>query len=528
MKTVPRLIQTVLLVPMLVTATAVSFSWGQEAAQQPPKEAPATAGGVPEVKFDPTPLAQGTPSFAPVVEKVAPSVVTISTSKNVRPGQGGMGNNPLFNDPMFRRFFGIPDDEDQQAPRNRRAPGGPGGPGGPGDQGGQGPGRKQALGLGSGVIISPEGHIITNNHVVEGADDIIVTIGTNAREYKAKKVGVDPGTDIAVLKIDGQNLPAITFADSDKMRAGDIVIAVGNPFGLTQSVTMGIISSIGRGGMGIIDYENFIQTDASINPGNSGGALVDYQGRLIGVNTAIFSRSGGNQGIGFAVPGNLARSVMESILKTGKVTRGFLGVSLQPLNEDLANALKLKAESQGALVSEVQPGSPSEKAGVLSGDVVTAVDEKKVDGPRELQLMIGSMSPGAKVNLKILREGQEKVVAVELGERPTPGGLAQTEPANDDPDVLDGVTVSDIDAEARKEFELPENVKGVIITQVDPDSPSATAGLRRGDVIHDINREPVTSAKQAVELSEKLKKEKKVLLRVSSRGSSRFVVVERK
>jgi serine protease Do len=528
MKTVPRIIQAAFLAPLLISVSMAPWAVAQEVApvKDAPKEAPATAGGPPAIKYDPTPLPQGTPSFAPVVEKVAPSVVTISTSKNVRAGVGGMGNNPLFNDPTFRRFFGIPEDDDQAPNPNNRRRGG----GNQDDQGGQnqGPGRKQALGLGSGVIVSPEGHILTNNHVVEGADDIIVTIGSASREYKAKKVGTDPATDIAVLKIDGQNLPAVTFSDSDKMRAGDIVIAVGNPFGLTQSVTMGIISSIGRGGMGIIDYENFIQTDASINPGNSGGALVDYQGRLIGVNTAIFSRSGGNQGIGFAVPANLARSVMESILKTGKVTRGFLGVSLQPLNEELANAFKIDPTAQGALVAEVQAGSPSEKAGMKSGDVVTAVDDKKIEGPRELQLMIGSLAPGTKVNLKVLRDGQEQLVTVELGERPGQRGVAQAEPANTDPDVLDGVTVSDIDAEARKEFEIGENVKGVIITQVDPDSPSAAAGLKRGDIIHEVNREAVTSAKQAVELSEKLKKEKKVLLRVSTRGTSRFVVVERK
>ncbi|MHA3775520.1 DegQ family serine endoprotease [Verrucomicrobiota bacterium sgz303538] len=520
MKTVPRILQAALIVPLLITTATIPWASAQEAAKAPPKEAPATAGGPPAIKYDPTPLPQGTPSYAPVVEKVSPSVVTISTSKNVRPGAGPMGNNPLFNDPTFRKFFGIPDNNDdddqgQNAQPNQR-------------KNGRGPARKQALGLGSGVIVSPEGHIITNNHVVEGADDIIVTIGNNTREYKAKKVGTDPGTDIAVLKIDAQNLPAITFADSDKMRAGDIVIAVGNPFGLTRSVTMGIISSIGRGGMGIIDYENFIQTDASINPGNSGGALVDYQGRLIGVNTAIFSRSGGNQGIGFAVPANLARSVMESILKTGRVTRGFLGVSLQPLTDELANALNIKGATQGALIAEVQAGSPSEKAGIQNGDVVTAVGDKKVDDPRELQLMIGSMAPGTKVDLKVMRDGQEKTVQVELGERPGAKGTAQAESNEGEPDVLDGVTVSDIEPQIRKELELPENIKGVVITQIDPDSPSATAGLKRGDVIQEINREAVTTAKQAVELSEKLKKEKKVVLRVSSRGTSRYVVVERK
>ncbi|MGV3533511.1 MAG: trypsin-like peptidase domain-containing protein, partial [Chthoniobacteraceae bacterium] len=369
MKNLPRILQAALVAPLVLTLSTSPWAYGQdaakEAAKEPPKEAPATAGPPPEIKYDDTPVAEGTPSFAPVVERVAPSVVTISTSKSVRPNANPYSGNPLFNDPTFRRFFGIPEPDESapapNAPRGRQEPPP------------RGQGRQQALGLGSGVIVSPQGHILTNNHVVEGADDIIVTIGSNRREYKAKKVGSDPGTDIAVLKIEGDNLPAVTFADSDKMRAGDIVIAVGNPFGLTQSVTMGIISSIGRGGMGIIDYENFIQTDASINPGNSGGALVDYQGRLIGINTAIFSRSGGNQGIGFAVPANLARNVMESILKTGRVTRGYLGVALQPLNDDLAKAFNLDPNSSGALIGEVQPGSPSEKAGVKNGDVVTSV-----------------------------------------------------------------------------------------------------------------------------------------------------------
>jgi serine protease Do len=487
--------------PILSAAFALALlpAHGQEAA--PKAEAPKIEP-LPSIKYDPNPLAQGTPSFAPVVEKVAPSVVTISTSRNVR------GNAP-----QFRRFFGIPDSGEEDQPQSRN----------------QNPNRRdrsrrQALGLGSGVVVSPEGHILTNNHVIEGADEILVTIGRANQEYKAKKIGGDPGTDIAVLKIEGKDLPAITFADSDHLRAGDIVVAVGNPFGLTQSATMGVVSAVGRGGMGLVDYENFIQTDASINMGNSGGALVDYQGRLVGINSAIFSRTGGNQGIGFAVPSNLARGVMESILKSGRVVRGFLGVSLQPLNEELSKAFKTDTQS-GALVAEVQSGSPAEKAGMQQGDVVTAVNDKKVEGPRELQLMIGALAPGSKVNLKVLRDGQERAVAVDLAERPS-SKVASAEPADEDPDVLDGVTVSDIDADARKEMEIPESVKGVVITQIDPDSPSAAAGLRRGDVILEIERKAVSSSKQAVEMSEQLKKEKKVLLRVFSRGTTRYVVVE--
>ncbi|EDY18513.1 protease Do [Chthoniobacter flavus Ellin428] len=475
------------------------------------------------VKVDPNPIthAAGTlTTFAPVVEKVSPSVVTIATSKMVK--RNASPNNPYLNDPMFRRFFGIPDNEDEQggdqAPRNNR-----------GGNNNNGKKHLERFGLGSGVIVSPEGHILTNNHVIEGADEIIVTIGNDKKEYKATKIGADPSTDIAVLKIQPDTkLHEITFADSDKLRVGDFAIAVGNPFGLTQSVTMGIVSALGRSDMHVTDYENFIQTDASINPGNSGGALVDIEGRLIGINTLIYSRSGGNMGIGFAVPSNLAHSVMDSLIKNGKVSRGFLGIALQPLSEDLAKAFKIE-NNAGVLVAEVTSKSPAEKAGILAGDVVVEVNGKKVEGPRELQMMVAGIAPGTTVPVKLVRDGQEKMVKVELAERPTNKVASADQPEkNTDPDVLDGVTVGDVNGETRKKFDLPESTKGVVITEIDPDSPSAEAGLKAGDVIHEINREPVTSAKQAVEMSEKVKKEKKVLLRVSTKGSSRYVVVERK
>jgi serine protease Do len=478
------------------------------------EDAPKTDAKMPAVKVDPSPLPQvaGTIStFAPVVEKVGASVVTVSTSKLLRRGQ--QQQNPLLNDPMFRRFFGIPDPGEDEAPSPR---------------GGRG-NRRQSIGLGSGVIVSAEGHILTNNHVIEGADEILVTLANSKQEHKAKRIGTDPGTDIALLKIDVPNVRAITFADSDKLKVGDVAIAVGNPFGLAQSVTMGIVSALGRNTTGITDYENFIQTDASINPGNSGGALVDAEGRLIGINTAIFSRTGGNQGIGFAVPANLARSVMESILKNGRVTRGFLGIGLQPVTEELAESLKTGSTS-GALVNEVQPNSPAEKAGVTAGDVVVEVDGKKIEGPRELQLLVGSLAPGTKVNVKLLREGKEKAVSVELAERPG-AKIADARGSDqaEDPDVLDGVTVADLDPELRKQFEIPDSVRsGVVVTKIDADSPSAEAGIRIGDVILEVNRVGVGTSKQAVELSEKLKKEKKVMLRVSTKGTPRFVVVERK
>ena len=291
---------------------------------------------------------------------------------------------------------------------------------------------------------------------------------------------------------------------------------------------MGIVSALGRSDTHITDYENFIQTDASINPGNSGGALVDVEGRLIGINTAIFSRTGGNQGIGFAVPSNLAHTVMDSLIKNGKVSRGFLGIALQPLSDELAKEFKIEGNA-GALVAEVTSKSPAEKAGIQAGDVVVEVDKKKVEGPRELQLLVAAIAPGTKVDVKVVRDGEAKIVNVELGERPSANVAANDQPEKSGvPDVLDGVTVGDINAETRKQFELPENSKGVVITEIDPDSPSGEAGLKAGDVIHEINREPITSAKQAVDMSEKVKQEKKVLLRVSTKGSTRYVVVERK
>ena len=487
-------------------------------------DAPKPETKLPAIKVDAAPVPQVAgriSTFAPLVEKVSPSVVTIATSKMQAGNRNA--NNPMFNDPMFRRFFGIPDPDE----------------GGKGEKAPKGGAKKrlERAGLGSGVVVSPDGYILTNNHVVEGADEIIVTLDKDKHEYKAKKVGSDPATDIAVLKIETENLQPITFTDSSKTRVGDVCIAVGNPFGLTQSVTMGIVSALGRVGiergtsanpMDNTRYEDFIQTDASINPGNSGGALVDVEGRLIGINTAIFSMTGGNQGIGFAVPANLARSVMESLIKTGRVSRGFLGIVLQPLNEELAKQFKLE-NTNGVLIAEVAGQSPAEKSGLKSGDVVTEVSGKKVEDPRELQLLIANLAPGSKADLKVMRDGKGQTFTVELAERPTGGGLAAVEPAKaEDPDVLDGVTVADIDAEARKRFELPETVKGVVITEIDADSPSAEAGLKVGDVIHEANREPVTSSKQAVELSEKMKKEKKVLLRVSTKGASRYVVVERK
>lgn len=511
----PNLRPLTLATHLAIAAAITPFSF----AQDPPK----TDGKTPDVKVDaaqlPPQVGGRASTFAPIVEKVSPSVVTIATSKMIKRNN----RNPYFNDPTFRRFFGLPDpDEDDGGNRSPRG-------------GGAGKRHLERMGLGSGVIVASDGYILTNNHVVEGADEIIITRGNDKHEYKAKKIGNDAATDIAVLKIDATALPSITFADSSKVRVGDLVFAVGNPFGLTQTVTMGIVSALGRTGIergtsvGDARYEDFIQTDASINPGNSGGALVDAEGRLIGINTAIFSLSGGNQGIGFAVPANLAHSVMDSLIKTGHVSRGFLGIGLQQITDDLAKQFKLPS-TDGALVTEVQPRSPAEKAGVESGDVVIEFNGKKVEGPRELQMQVAAIAPNSKAEVKVWRDGKEKALTVTLAERPSPKVASTTdENKPDEPDVLDGVTVGDLDADMRKQFDIPENIKsGVVVTKVDADSPCAEAGIRAGDVVLEINRQSVANAKQAVEMSEKLKKEKKVLLRVSTKGAARYVVVERK
>src|SRR3989449_143493 len=443
-------------------------------------------------------------TFAPIVEKVAPSVVTVFTTQTVSRGASAFP----FSDDALRQFFGGP------APQKQ--------------------GKQTLQGLGSGVIVSPDGYILTANHVVSGAEEIMVGLGIDLRKYKARKIGTDPGTDVALLKIDEKNLPAITFADSEKARAGDIVLAIGNPFGLRQTVTMGIISAVGRGGMGIVDYENFIQTDAAINMGNSGGALVDTEGRLRAINTAFFSRRGENQGVGFATPANLARDVMQSLREKGRVVRGYIGASVQTLTPELAEAMKLKGQPTGALVGEVVPKSPSEKGGMKTGDVITAVNGKKISDARELRLMIGSMAPGTKVQIEVNREGQSKIFNVELAEMPpgeaeqgaetSPEESAQPEKAT----VFGGVAVADVTDEIRNALNLSKDVKGAVIAEIDADSPAAKAGLREGDVIQEVNKQPVRNAKDLVAISKKLKPNEKILIRVWSEGRSGFVALEPK
>jgi serine protease Do len=438
-------------------------------------------------------------SFAPVVKQVTPSVVKVYVTSKRSPA--AWQGPPGLDDPRLRRFFG----ENFGFPQHQPMP------------------TPRQHGMGSGVIVTADGYLLTNNHVVDGAEEVKVGL-KDGREFTAKVVGKDPRTDVAVLKIEAKNLPHLELADSDQVEVGDMVLAIGNPFGIGQTVTMGIVSATGRGNMGL-DYEDFIQTDAPINPGNSGGALVDAEGRLIGINTAILSRSGGNQGIGFAIPANLANSVMASLVKDGHVARGYLGVMIQDVTPALAEEFKLK-DSAGALVSDVQPDGPAAKAGVKSGDVVTQFNGKNIENSRQLKLKVATVKPGGSATLTVLREGAPKTLTVKLQELPGEPKVAKAKAeAGGDDDVLDGVLVGDLGQQERQSLRIPSQVKGALVREVEPGSPAAEAGVKPGDVIQEINRKPVQNADDAVKLSQN-QPDKKTLLKVWSQGGSRFVIVD--
>lgn len=436
-------------------------------------------------------------SFAPVVKQVSPGVVKVFTTAKVEPA-AYPGSAPM--DDLMRRFFGTPF----------------------GPRGQQPYGMPRQRGVGSGVIATKDGYILTNNHVVENAEVVNVTL-SDGRELTAKVIGRDPKTDIAVIKVDGKELPTVPMADSDQVEVGDMVLAIGNPFGIGQTVTMGIVSATGRGNMGL-DYEDFIQTDAAINPGNSGGALVDVEGRLIGINTAILSRSGGNQGIGFAIPSNLAREVMHSLITDGHVTRGYLGVLIQDITPALAKQFELDGV-KGALVGDVTPNSPAAKAGIKSGDVIVEFNGKPVAQSRQLKLAVGLSKPGQTIPVKISRDGSAKTVQVTIKSLPENNEVAQNSSHGEDTGVLTGVAVDDLTSEMRSELRVPASVKGALVVEVAPDSAAAEAGLQRGDIIQEINRKPVRDAQGLVELTRKAE-DKATLLRVWREGSSRFVVVD--
>ena len=440
--------------------------------------------------------------FAPVVKGVLPDVVNISTSKVVKASDHpdmdeGM---PEGMPPFFQQFFG-----QQFGPNseNRATK--------PHDQ------REDSLG--SGVIVSPDGYILTNNHVVDGATDVRVTLA-DKRQLKATIVGTDPKTDIAVLKVDGSGYSAITIGDSSKVQVGDYALAIGDPFGVGQTVTMGIISAKNRGNLGIEDYEDFIQTDAPINPGNSGGALVNDRGELVGINTAILSGgSGGNQGIGFAIPINLARSVMSQILDHGKVNRAYLGIMVQDITPGISKAMNLK-DMKGVLVGDVSPTGPARKSGVQRGDVILEVNGKPMEDSRELRNTISMMDPNATVSLKLMRNGSPTDVSVKLGELPSDKEQAKAEEGTSEK-ALDGVTVENLDAQSARQLGLPAATTGVVVTDIDPSSPLASAGLRTGDVIQEVNHQPINNVAQLEEAVRKAGNNP--LLLVNRKGSTLFL-----
>jgi serine protease Do len=434
--------------------------------------------------------------FAPIVKQVLPNVVNISSSKVVRtPNQIGEG---MQMDPFFRQFFGHGFGNGAQVPKEQRE-----------------------HSLGSGVIVSPEGYVLTNNHVVEGATDIKVTLA-DKRELKATVVGTDPKTDVAVLRLEGSNFPAITLGDSSKVQIGDYALAIGDPFGVGETVTMGIVSAKGRGNLGIEDYEDFIQTDAPINPGNSGGALINDRGELIGINTAILSHgSGGNEGIGFAIPVNLVRQVMGQILDHGKVTRGYLGVMVQPISPAMAKALG-QSDPKGALVGDVSTRGPAQAAGVERGDIIVELNGKSVNDANELRNTISMMQPGETVKLQISRNGGMRDLSVKLGELPASKEEAENHTEGASKDALEGVSVENLDADTAKELGLPASTKGVVVTDVDPSSAKADSGLRKGDVIQEVNHQPVQNIAEFERAMHKAGKEEALLL-VNRGGTTLFI-----
>lgn len=385
------------------------------------------------------------------------------------------------------------------------------------------------------MILDPNGYIVTNNHVVEGASQITVTL-SDRREFAAKVIGTDPKTDLAVIKIEAKDLSSLKWADYDELQVGDVVLAVGSPFGLSSTVTLGIISALGRGNVGIADYEDFIQTDAAINPGNSGGALVNMQGKLIGINTAIFSRTGGSEGIGFAIPSSIALDIVESLTKTGKVVRGWMGVAIQEITPALAKSFKLPEQRKGVLISDVNENGPSYAAGMKRGDVVVAFNGKEVQSVSQLRNLVARTTVGKEADIKILRDGKEQSLKIKVAERPSDEILAKREPVPSAPqetikppdNVLAALRVQTLDAAMMSQLNLPAKTTGVVVSSVESGSPAESAGLQRGDVIQEINHEVVKSLEDYQKASAKVKKDEMVVLLLSRQGNNLFVAVNPK
>lgn len=445
-------------------------------------------GGLPGSNAQPVETER--PGVAGMLQEVTPAVVNISVTGSVEIQQ-----NPLLNDPFFRRFFDIPENA-QPLPQSR-----------------------PTQSVGSGVIIDADkGYVLTNHHVVSDADKIEITL-QDKRRVDAKLIGSDAGTDIALLQVDAPNLKAVPLSDSDTLHVGDFVAAIGNPFGIGQTVTTGIVSAIGRSGVSPAagGYEDFIQTDASINPGNSGGALVDYNGRLIGINSAIIAPAGGNVGIGFAVPINMAMAIVDQLVEFGEVRRGMLGVMITDLTPDVVDALDLKVAA-GAVVSAVNRGSPAEAAGIEAGDVIVGVNGQSILSDTDLRNTIGLMREGSDVEIELLRDGRRMTVDAKIGSAPTDEVASSSEEVEAD-NALSGAQLG----------EIPENhpargeVQGVIITQVEPGSRAAANGLQPGDIIREVNRNPVKSVD---EIEDVLGKQSGTLtLDILREGNKQFLIV---
>jgi serine protease Do len=449
----------------------------------------------PTIASDGAPISLGSfaNGFSSVLKPALPAVVNIRSSKVVKTQiHGGLP----FNDPMFRQFFG--------------------------DQFGQrGPQTQREQSLGSGVIITTDGTVLTNNHVIEGATDIKVYL-SDKREFKATLVGTDPKTDVAVLKIDANNLPTLPLGNSSSLQVGDLIFAIGDPFGIGETATMGIVSAKGRG-MHIEDYEDFIQTDAAINPGNSGGAMIDLHGNLVGINTAILSGgSGGNQGVGFAIPINLARNVVDQIRAHGKVVRGYMGVYIQDVTPEIAKQFHLN-ETHGALIGDVSADTPGARAGLKRGDVVLAVNGQEVSGANELRLQISQTPPGTAVKLKVWRDGKTQDTNLTLGELPEKA--EKVSEGEDGGGALEGVEVENVTPEIAQQLNLKAGTRGVVVSSVDPSSAAGSAGLRQGDVIQEVNHKPVSNVEEYQRAMAGAEKQP-VLLLVNRGGVTNFLVVE--